>query len=36
VRKFELLQHVVPDNNANEDKNADIFNSDSIDDGIGQ
>jgi hypothetical protein len=37
VRELESLQHTVPDNNdANEDENADIFNSDSLDDGIGQ
>jgi hypothetical protein len=37
VRELESLQHIVPDNNdANEDENADIFNSDSLDDDIGQ
>jgi hypothetical protein len=37
VRELESLQHIVPDNNdANEDENADIFNNDIPDDGIGK
>jgi hypothetical protein len=37
VTELELFRHIVPDSNgANEDENADIFNSDNLYDGIGQ